>query len=43
MGVDSGFEFVPGLAGGDGSCGGGGEVFGIRGDADATEVEAVGV
>jgi hypothetical protein len=34
---------VPGLAGGDGFRGGGGEVFGIRGDANAAEVEAVGV
>jgi hypothetical protein len=39
----SSFEFVPGLTGGDGFGGGGGEVFGIRGDADAAEVEAVGV
>ena len=34
---------MPGLAGGDGFGGGGGEVFGIRGDTDAAEVEAVGV
>ena len=38
-----GFEFVPCLAGGDGFRGGGGEVFGIRGDADAAKVEAGGV
>lgn len=36
-------EFVPGVAGGDGLRGGGGEARRIRGDADPAKIEPVGV
>jgi len=37
------FELMPGLTGGDVLGGGGGKVVGTRSDADAEEVEAVGI
>jgi len=40
---DEGIQFVPGESGGDGLGGGGGEKGGVGGDADAAEIEAVGV
>lgn len=38
-----GFQFVPGMSGGDVSCGGSGEQDGVRGDANAPEIQTVGV
>ena len=38
-----GIKFIPSLAGGDGLGGGGGEPSWVWGDADAAEIEAVGI
>lgn len=40
---DDGFQFVPGKSGGDVAGGGCGEENGVRGDANAAEVQTVGV